>query len=150
MHHLLSSLLLVVLKKKVYFHWFFFLLECWSTVRHLCTALMNVTQVLGMSLQTAAANFPASIAKPGNCHNVAVSVFHCASKWDSWKGRGERFFPCSLFYFFLFNSLHLICTFCRVTPGILNFPCTLFVAKKGEAFQAAKKREKWRNNKKRR
>lgn len=83
MHHLLSCLLLVVLKKKVYFHWFFFLLECWSTVRHLCTALMNVTKVLGMSLQTAAANFPASIAKPGNCHNVAVSVFHCTSKCDA-------------------------------------------------------------------
>lgn len=70
-------------KKKFIFIGFFFLLECWSTVRHLCTALMNVTKVLGMSLQTAPANFPASIAKPGNCHNVAVSVFHCTSKCDA-------------------------------------------------------------------
>lgn len=33
---------------------------------------------------------------------------------------------------------------------ILNCPLILFVAKEGEVFQAAKKREKWWTNKKRR
>lgn len=48
----------------------------------------------------------------------------------------------------LFNSLHLTYAFRQVTICFLNSPCTLFIAKKGEVFQAAQKREKTKKQQK--
>lgn len=61
------------------------------------------------------------------------------------EGRDEQISP-------LFSPIDCIFDTCFLSAysWILNCPLILFVAKKGEVFQAAKKREKRRTNKKRR